>query len=316
MTKKIRFGVVGNGKMADDIVKLIAINPNTEVLICFNDPSETTYYSTLRQTCEDQGILYFHSKHINDLKTLKKLKSLNLTYIISANNKQIFKSDFLTIPKKGIINFHNGPLPSYGGLNSCSWAIINGENTHGITWHLVEKSIDTGPILAQRIFKISPDERAITLIARCIHEGIQLFKCLLDKIISKTISPIEQDQRKLKYYGKYDLPFKGQLPWWMGANVLDRLERALNFHPMPNMFYLPSLKIKNHNPVLVKEFVINQEKLGSTGKIKIFEKKILVCSSDCTIEIENLYDVHRKIIPFSKISNKYGFIDGVNLIFD
>ena len=64
---------------------------------------------------------------------------------------------------KGAINFHDGPLPRYAGLNAPVWAIINGEPDHGITWHMIEGGVDEGDILEQRLFELASEETALTL---------------------------------------------------------------------------------------------------------------------------------------------------------
>ena len=56
--------------------------------------------------------------------------------------------------KQTCFNFHDGPLPRYAGLFSSSWAIVNNEKTHGVTWHKITKKIDAGDIVASKKFKI------------------------------------------------------------------------------------------------------------------------------------------------------------------
>ena len=57
----------------------------------------------------------------------------------------------LELARQGAVNFHDGPLPAYAGLNAPVWAILNREATHGITWHLIEGGIEElpGPLAAQ-----------------------------------------------------------------------------------------------------------------------------------------------------------------------
>ena len=52
----------------------------------------------------------------------------------------------LALAARGAINFHDGPLPRYAGLNAPVWAILNREPAHGVTWHLIEGGIDEGDI--------------------------------------------------------------------------------------------------------------------------------------------------------------------------
>ncbi len=61
-------------------------------------------------------------------------------------------------------------------MNIPSWAIINGESKHGVTWHFIDTGIDTGNIIAQKIFPLDKDVTAGRLMSKCIMEGLTLFK--------------------------------------------------------------------------------------------------------------------------------------------
>src|SRR5262245_8497671 len=46
-------------------------------------------------------------------------------YLFSITYLSIIPGDVLALPKKGAINFHDGPLPRYAGLNTPVWGLIN-----------------------------------------------------------------------------------------------------------------------------------------------------------------------------------------------
>ena len=51
----------------------------------------------------------------------------------------------------GVVNAHNALLPGYRGLDAPAWALLEGRlDAIGVTGHLMDASIDTGPILRQR----------------------------------------------------------------------------------------------------------------------------------------------------------------------
>src|SRR6185369_709630 len=73
------------------------------------------------------------------------------------------------------INFHDGPLPRYAGLNATSWALLAGEKTHGVTWHEMTNRPDAGRIARQRLFPIDDGETALSLNTRCYEAGLDAF---------------------------------------------------------------------------------------------------------------------------------------------
>ena len=67
--------------------------------------------------------------------------------VISARFSLIFPQRVIDEVPRGIINVHPGSLPGYRGLFAPFWQVLRGERELGCTVHLVDKGIDTGPIL-------------------------------------------------------------------------------------------------------------------------------------------------------------------------
>jgi len=73
------------------------------------------------------------------------------------------------------INFHPGLLPDYRGAGAYSWALINKEKETGITCHVIDHNIDSGPIIAVRRTLIHETDTAETLFDRCMDMIYDLF---------------------------------------------------------------------------------------------------------------------------------------------
>ena len=81
-------------------------------------------------------------------------------YLFSVAYLSVIPPAVLTLPRRGAINFHDGPLPDYAGLNVTSWALLNKEREHGVTWHVMFEGVDEGDILEQVRFPIAAEETA------------------------------------------------------------------------------------------------------------------------------------------------------------
>ena len=64
----------------------------------------------------------------------------------------------LEVPKFGSINNHPAFLPRHRGPIPVSWAIREGDEQFGVTWHRMDAELDTGPILAQASVPDRDDE--------------------------------------------------------------------------------------------------------------------------------------------------------------
>ena len=165
----------------------------------------------------------------------ERLAGLTVDWLFSIANLTMLPSTVLSLPRKGAINFHDGPLPDYAGLNAPVWALINGEATHGITWHNMEAGADKGDILAQRLFDIAEDETALTLNTRCYAVAIETFEEMLGALETDSIERRRQDFSNRRYFSKTMRPrAAGRLDFAKSADELVAMVRALDFGPYWN----------------------------------------------------------------------------------
>ncbi len=235
--------VIGNGKMAIECLDLMKVNQRSEVLLVIADPKDIALMF-LRQYCKRQGLRLEISTNINSEDIVAEVKKINPDIILNINSFQIIRDELIAIPSDGIINFHNSPLPMYRGVNVCSWAIMNGEKKYGVTWHCVERSIDSGDIVAQKLFKLSETETASSLILKCIDEGVRLFGEFFPLLIEGKLARVRQDSRLASHYKKKDVPNDGLVDYNWSFERLDCFVRGLNFKPIPNSFVYPKSFLK------------------------------------------------------------------------
>jgi methionyl-tRNA formyltransferase len=63
----------------------------------------------------------------------------------------LIRQEVLDLAGRGVLNCHSGILPRYRGMDVVEWPLLEaeGEPEIGLTTHLMERSVDTGPILLQ-----------------------------------------------------------------------------------------------------------------------------------------------------------------------
>ncbi|MGM9511618.1 amino acid adenylation domain-containing protein [Larkinella sp. GY13] len=175
------------------------------------------------------------------------LESEPFDYLVSISNGYILSKEILQLPRLHTINYHDGPLPAYAGVHATFWALVNGETTHGITWHLVNEGIDTGPILKQSLVTIVPDETSISLNKKCYAAAVAAFRELVEEMRLGPLPSFSQDLTQRTYYGLKKRPHTF-IDWTHSTSQVINLHRALNFGFHPNPFGY--LKIRINNDVL------------------------------------------------------------------
>jgi phosphoribosylglycinamide formyltransferase 1 len=83
-----------------------------------------------------------------------------------------------------IVNTHPALLPAFPGIDAPAQAIAHGVKVAGVTVHLVDHGVDTGPIIAQRAVPVLPGDTAETLHARIQVEEHRLLPAVVQALAS------------------------------------------------------------------------------------------------------------------------------------
>lgn len=129
--------------------------------------------------CEKHNIPILTEKQ---LKEKYKIRELQADYIFSFYWKKVGK-EILTIPTKGSINFHPGPLPEARG-SGYHMAILEDWGYFGVTAHYMDEEFDTGPIIECRRFPIGKNIVNKDLVRTTHGQLYKLFIDIVEKIIS------------------------------------------------------------------------------------------------------------------------------------
>jgi natural product biosynthesis luciferase-like monooxygenase protein len=149
-------------------------------------------------------------------------------WLLSVANLSLVPRHVRALATRGAVNFHDGPLPRYAGLNAPVWALMAGEAVHGITWHLMTDGVDEGDILEQRLFDVAEGETALSLNTRCFEAGVESFPALMDQL-ERGLRPVPQDFAQRRVYARADRPAAfGRLDFAQPAETVARMVRALD----------------------------------------------------------------------------------------
>lgn len=106
----------------------------------------------------------------------------NIDWYFLISWKHIIPEVLISHPVKGVINLHYSLLPEYRGVYPVNWAIIDGKEKTGVTYHFVNSNIDDGPIILQGEALILSNDTARSLQIRLDDLADELFDELLQRI--------------------------------------------------------------------------------------------------------------------------------------
>ncbi|MFD1927731.1 phosphoribosylglycinamide formyltransferase [Sporosarcina siberiensis] len=91
----------------------------------------------------------FESKDAYEQAILSALQESEVEWIVLAGYMRLIGPVLLSAYPSKIINIHPSLLPSFPGKDAIGQAIAHGVKVTGVTVHLVDAGMDTGPIIAQ-----------------------------------------------------------------------------------------------------------------------------------------------------------------------
>lgn len=115
------------------------------------DPRRRPQVSATLELCRARGIPVSVVGR-SDLDALGR--SLAGETCLSAGFALLFSAPFLA-SVAACLNVHGTLLPDYAGLRTLNWVIERGETMSGVTVHLVDGGVDSGPIVLQRSFALT-----------------------------------------------------------------------------------------------------------------------------------------------------------------
>lgn len=130
---------------------------------------------------------------------LEPLRALNPDLCVTAAFGQILSQDVLDVPRLGTVNVHASLLPRHRGSAPIAWALLEGDETAGVTTMLTDAGIDTGDMLLQAETPILETDTAGTLTERLSHLGAELLLATLRRLEAGDCPREKQDETRMTY---------------------------------------------------------------------------------------------------------------------
>jgi methionyl-tRNA formyltransferase len=143
---------------------------------------------------------------------------------------EILPPNVLHLPRVAPVNLHFSLLPELRGASPVQTALLAGLARTGVTTILMDKGLDTGPIILQREVPILPEDDAGSLGARLAEVGAEVLVETVDLLAAGPVAPRPQDPSLATYAPKFG-PEDRVLDFSHPAHLLVNLVRALSPEP-------------------------------------------------------------------------------------
>ena len=231
----------------------------------------------------------------------EEYKKLKPDVVVVVAYGLILPEKYLKIPKFGCVNGHASNLPRWRGAAPIQRAIEAGDTTSGSCIMIMEKGMDTGPILLSKKINIENNDTSKSLHDKLSDLTAQILEEALYKYTKGILLPQKQEIEGIKYAHKIK-KIESEIDWNLTALEISNKVRA--FYPFPGTFTNgPNGLIK-----IITTQSNNDVHDQPPGTILNIGKKIFVaCGNNTTIEI---LEVQK---PGKNIISALAYLNGIKL---
>ncbi len=257
--------------------------------------------SPVKIFAEEHGLPVFQPRSLRqDVAAARsELADLAPDVVIVAAYGLFLPDEVLRLPRLGCLNIHPSLLPRHRGPSPVATAILDGDETSGVTIMLLDEGMDTGPILAQRETRISADETAEELTERLFELGSELLVDTLDQWGREQIVPTAQNNDDASVTRRLQRE-DGRIDWSQSADSIARRVRA--FTPWPGTFTVwrgKTVKILRGSPV-------DGALSGTPGTVvRLDDSTIAVLTGSGAVEVQSLQMEGRRAMSATEFVQGY-----------
>jgi phosphoribosylglycinamide formyltransferase 1 len=167
MAARIAVLVSGSGTNLQALLDDPKIRPSL-VLVLSDRPAvraleRATQAGVATSVVEPEG---FAEREDFDAAVIDALQAHDVDVLVSAGYMRLLGKRVLEVFDGRWLNVHPALLPSFPGMHGVRDAVAHGVKVTGVTVHLVDEGVDTGPIVLQEAIEVRDDDDWNSLEAR------------------------------------------------------------------------------------------------------------------------------------------------------
>lgn len=263
----MRIVFMGTPGFAVPVLKLLVLN-DYEIAAVYTQPDRpagrgcNASFSPVKQTALSLDLNVVQPVSLKQKETQEELASFKPDVIVVAAFGQILTQTVLDLPAYGCINIHPSLLPKYRGAVPVSASILNGDSFAGVSIMLMDKGLDTGPVLSQAQIPVLGYDNTEILTDKLSLVGSQLLLEVLPCWKKGEIIPRPQDNASASYFATVTKEM-GEINWSQPAEFIWRKVRA--YYPWPGCF----TRWRGKNIKVIEALPISAVKGIAVGQVDI-----------------------------------------------
>ena len=228
--------------------------------------------------------------------------------LLTASYGKLLPEALLKLAAVEALNVHGSLLPRYRGASPVQQAVINGDQTSGITIMRMVKAMDQGPMFRQEPWTIGPNTTADELMDELAELAARILPETLRQIVAGELTAVAQDEQQATYVSMLDRD-SGKIDWNASAEAIHNLVRGTHSWPGAYSYYQGQrMKILRTQRVDAAEVQARSERdldLLVPGEIALHRKGLWVKTGDGVIYLEAIQPAGKTVQQTKDVSHNY-----------
>ncbi|MCC7483532.1 MAG: methionyl-tRNA formyltransferase [Burkholderiales bacterium] len=266
----------------------------------------------LKVAAQDKGLEVFQFPSYRKPDAQAALRALDVDLGVMAYVLLFAPQEFVSIPRRGTIQFHPSLLPRHRGPSSINWPIIQGAARTGLTIFRPTDGLDEGPVILQKTCEIGPDETiGDVYFNKLFPLGVQAMLEAADLVCAGKHTETVQDESQASYEG-WCRAAEAKIDWAKPVDQVYDLIRGTN--PAPGAwttFGGRKVQIFDARKIAFRRFADVTGKMGEVTMIG--EKSIRVTAQGGQIEVLRAKSEDGKKADAAEVARSLGLAAGAFL---
>jgi methionyl-tRNA formyltransferase len=194
--------IVVNGQQAfgAEVLKALLEHGEDVVAVYCAPDKEGRPPDPLAEAAREAGIEVRQPESFKTPEAAAEMAELEPDLMVMAFVTLFVPEPVLNTPTHGSFQYHPSILPRHRGPSAINWAIIQGEETTGITVFWPDEGLDTGPVLLTKEVEITPDDTLGSLyFDKLFPIGVEAMVEAVDLVRDGKAPKVVQDEDEATY---------------------------------------------------------------------------------------------------------------------
>ena len=291
LIKKLKIGFMGTPSFAVPILNSL-IKDNYHIEFVYTQSGRPAGRGLRKKNSEIYDVAKTNNINIRvpeklDHEEINFILNKEIDIIIVAAYGLILPERILKIPKYGCLNVHASLLPKWRGAAPIQRSIMAGDKKTGISYMLMDKGLDTGPVILQKETEIGENDNFLK-----VHDSLSLIASqtiseTILKFIEGKLATKEQNDDIASYADKIE-KHEAKIDWNLTAKEIRNLIYSLS--PLPGAWTIT----KEGKRLKILSAQIEEAK----GEIAVLgENQILGCGQS-SLKIKEVKPEGKKVMLF------------------